>query len=344
MRALQKYASGIGNVRICDVEIPEPGRGEVLIRVAVAAVCGTDIHIYHDRFRNSPPITLGHEFAGVVERIGSRVEGFAPGNRVVSENNPFACGVCRICSLGFPNMCPEKRAMGILSDGCFADYVKLPASLLHQVPDNVSLEEAALMEPVAVAVHSVSDRCGIIAGDKVAVFGPGAIGILAAQVARAEGSREVLLVGTSKDTARLDCARSLRIGVLNVEVEDLENKVMELTGGIGMDVVVEASGNNKAIRQGVNILRRNGRMAISGITGQSEIPLGWDMMVSKGLTLFFAYSSRKSNWEKGLRFLSDGSVKTGPLITHRYNLEEWETAFRQMESLKAIRAILMINR
>jgi len=344
MKALLKVASGKGNVRLKDVPKPAAGEGEALIKVQVAGVCGTDIHIYYDRFPNSPPVVLGHEFSGIVERVGRGVKAFQPGERVVSENNPFACGVCRICSLGYPNLCPQKRAMGILSDGCFAEYVKLPVNLLHRIPDNVSFEEAALTEPLAVSVHSVSERCGIEKGDTVVVFGPGAIGLLASQVARAEGAGDMLLVGLPQDEkTRFECAAKLGIETLNIEKEDLRGKVMRLTGGVGADVIVEASGSESAIALGADLVRKNGRMAISGITGKRRVSLDWDRMVSKAISIFFAYSSRKPDWQKALKFLSEKKVRTLPLITHRYPIEEWEKAFRVLETLQAIRPVFLIG-
>ena len=344
MKALLKFAKGQGNVGIKDIPKPTPGKGEAVIKVQAAGVCGTDVHIYYNRFPNSPPVILGHEFSGVIECLGPEVETFQAGERVVSENNPFACGFCKICSLGYPNLCPHKKAMGILSDGCFADYVKLPASLLHRIPDNISFKEAALCEPLAVAVHAVSDRCGIEPDDTVVIFGPGAIGLLSAQVAIAEGAGKVLLIGTTKDEKiRFECAGKLGIETLNIEKEDLKEKLISLTQGTGPDVIIEASGSKEAINQGLNLLRKNGRMAVSGITGQNGITLDWDQMVSKALSLFFTYSSRRQNWEKALRLLSDKKVKTSPLITHKLRIEEWEKAFCVLETLEAIRPVFLIG-
>ncbi len=334
-------------MQVQDAVIPTPGEGEVLLRVKVACVCGTDVHIYYDRFANSPPVTLGHEFSGVIESLGSGVETLSVGDRVVSANNPFACGTCVICKRGYPNMCPKKRAMGIHSDGCFAEYVKLPANLIHRIPEIISFEEAALMEPLAVATHAVSYRCSIEQGDTVVVFGPGAIGILAAQVARAEGAKNIVLVGTTRDeVVRFACADKLGIETLNIEKagnEGLRGRFDELTDNAGADVVVEASGSPAAIGCGLDILRKNGRMAISGITGKAEIPLAWDQMVSKAVSLFFCYSSIGSDWEKALGLLADKKIQTLPLITHHFKLEQWKDAFDVLDKLEAIRPVFEIG-
>ena len=345
MKALMKLSKGKGNVILKDIPEPIPGEGYALIKVKVAGVCGTDVHIYHDRFPNSPQFILGHEFSGTIERLGPGVKTFQMGDRVVSENNPFACGTCKICSLGYPNLCPHKKAMGIHSDGCFAACVKLPVNLLHHIPDNISFEEAALCATGQTwRDRLLLRRRGVEKGDTVVVFGPGAIGLLSSQVAKAEGADKILLIGTSQDEeVRFECAIKLGIETLDIDKEDLIERIMSLTQGVGADVVIEASGSKTAIIQGIELLRKNGRMAISGITGQKEVPLNWDRMVSKGLSLFFAFGSRRQNWERALKLLSRKKVKTLPLITHRFRIEEWEEAFHTMETLRAIRPVFIME-
>ncbi len=344
MKALVKTCRGVGNIELKDMKVPEVGPNDVLIKVKYSAVCATDVHLFHDRFANSPPFTLGHEFSGIVERVGKEVSTFSPGARVVSENNPFACGTCRICRMGLPNLCPHKKAMGIHSDGSFAEYVRLPAHLLHNIPAGVALEDAALSEPLAVAVHALTARCFIEEGDTVVVFGVGAIGLLLGQVALAEGAGRVYIVGTSKDEeVRFACARGLGLKPLNVEKDDVVNVIMAATGEYGADVVAEASGSPQAITMGGAVLRRGGRMTVSGITGREAVRIPWDTFVSKGLSIFFSYSSLRKDWEKGLRYLAEGKVVTAPLITHRFPLSAWKDAFDVLERYEAVRPLLIIG-
>ena len=344
MKALMKTASGKGNIELKEKSVPTIGESEVLIKVHTACVCGTDVHLEYDRFANSPPFVMGHEFSGVIEKVGAEVKGLKKGDRVVSANNPFACGKCCVCVSGNPNLCPQKRAMGIHSDGCFADYVKLDANLIHKIPENVSMQEAALMEPLAVATHAVANRCRIKKGDSVVVFGAGAIGLLSCQVAIAEGAGQVLLVGTNKDEkTRFGCAEKLGVDTLNIEKENLAEKVMEITDGQGIDVAIEASGSVSAISAGLKLLKRTGRMAISGITGKEDIPIKWDKLIAKGATLYFCYSSVNADWQKGLKYLAEKKVSTLPLITHTFKLEQWNEAFKTLESLEAIRPIFTIG-
>jgi L-iditol 2-dehydrogenase len=344
MKCLMKTDKGEGHIQVQDVPRPVAAGDMVLIRVQVAAVCGTDIHIYYDRFANSPPLILGHEFSGVVVEVGEGVKRLKPGERVVSANNPSACHKCRICSLGYPNLCPDKRAMGIRSNGCFAEYVALAEDLIHVIPDNVTFEEAALTEPLAVSVHCVSHRSKVEKGDVVVVFGAGAIGLLAAQVAAAEGAGTVLLAGTSRDVPiRFKIADQLGLKTINVEETDIVREVMSLTRGCGADVVIEASGSPQAIEQGLRLLRRGGRMGISGITGQPAVAVNWDGLISKAVSLFFAYSSTNADWDKALNFLAEKKVQTLPLITHTFRMDQWREAFQAMERMEAIRAIFTVG-
>jgi L-iditol 2-dehydrogenase len=344
MRALRKTASGPGQIEISEVSVPSPAPGEVLIRVRYAGVCGTDVHIYHDRFGSSPPVTLGHEFSGTIASVGEGVGGFSPGDRVVSANNPRACGVCRLCSIGLPNLCAQKRAMGIHSDGAFADFVVLEADLVQRVPDAVGLEEAALTEPLAVATHAVQARTRIEPGDTVLVFGPGAIGLLSAQVARAEGATKVVVVGTSADEeTRLSLARELGFETVNAEAEDVVEWLMARTAGSGADVAVEAAGAVGAISAAAQCLRPSGRMAAFGITGSDAVRVPWDAMVCRAITVSFSYSSTNEDWRRSLQYLAQGSVTTRPLITQRLGLHEWREAFSALEQLAAVRPVFEID-
>ncbi len=343
MRALVKYAKGPGLTELREVATPVPGPGEVLVRVKVAAVCASDLHLYHDSFPCEPPLILGHEFSGEVCELGPGVVEVSVGDRIVSENNPQACGTCGVCASGYPNLCPEKRAIGFRRDGCFADYVVLPAVLLHHIPDGVSWQAAALSEPLAVATHAVEDRCGITRGDVVVVLGPGAIGLLAGLVARAEGAGRVIMAGTDRDDDRLACAAKLGLDCFNVQTDDLAAHLLELTNGLGADVVVEAAGAAASIDLATRLVRRAGRMVAIGITGKPTIPVAWDTLVAKAATLAFSYSSRRRNWCKAMEYLRDGRVPAEALITDSLSIDRWQDAFHQMEQLATIRTVFTLG-
>ncbi len=344
MRALVKEGVGLERVVLRDWPVPVPGANDILVRVQAAAICASDIHLWRDEFPCEPPVVLGHEFSGHVVQVGAKVTNVCVGDRIVSENNPCACGTCRACLDGFPNVCLSKRAIGFKSDGCFAEFVKLPASLVHKVPAGITPVAAALCEPLAVSVHAVEDRCGIAAGDTVVVLGPGAIGLLCAQVARAEGAGKVLIAGTDRDEPqRLACARQLGFETCNVQHEDLDKRVRQLTGGQGADAVVEAAGAVPAIESAIRLLRRAGRLVVLGLTGKEHITVAWDQMVSKGLRVEFSFSSRPRNWTKALDYLAAGTVVTLPLVTTRAPLEDWLAAFESMARQETIRTVFELE-
>lgn len=344
MHAVRKLKSGQGRIQLTSVPVQEPGSGMVLIRVLFAAVCATDVHLKYDRFANSPPFTLGHEFSGIVEKIGPDVSSVRVGERVVSENNPGACGICPVCRKGFPNLCPDKRAMGIHSDGAFAEFVLLPEMLLHTIPDDIDSADAALMEPVAVSIHTLSGPSEVDEGDVVVVLGPGAIGLLCAQVAREKGASRVIVAGTGADTEnRLPLAGKLGFIPVNVEKDDLHAVVDALSNGLGADMVVEASGSGRAIAALHALVRRAGRVAAVGITGRDTVPLPWDSWISKGITAHFSYSSVRKDWEEGLHLLAEKRIQTAPLISNRFRLEEWEKAFDSAENITNVRSLIVIG-
>ncbi|MCL2319757.1 MAG: zinc-binding dehydrogenase, partial [Treponema sp.] len=266
MKGLYKTAPGSGNMEIRDADIPRPGPGQVLIEVKSAGVCGSDLHIYHWNiaFKMKPPMIIGHEFSGVITAVGSGVTGWEIGARVTGEPTAIICGECRYCRTGAYNLCPERRVLGYWVDGGFAEYIVVDANRLHRLPDNVSFDEGALTEPLACCVHGVHELTGIEVGDTVAVLGPGAIGLICAQLAKAEGA-EVLIIGTSADRERLAVAKSLGIDhCINLDEQDPLQFARDLTGGEGTDVVLECSGAGPAAATGMEIVRRQGKYTQMG--------------------------------------------------------------------------------
>ena len=189
-------AKGTGNMILMETAVPDPKPNEVLILVKAAGVCGTDIHIKHDTFPYWPPVIMGHEFSGVIVEAGSEVRDYCVGDRVVAEPHTKACGKCELCRTGYIQLCASKRSPGWGINGAFAPYLALPEHLLHRLPESISYEEGALVEPTANVVQDVLERGIVEANDFVAVIGPGPIGLLSVMAAKAAGARTVALVGT----------------------------------------------------------------------------------------------------------------------------------------------------
>lgn len=203
-----KTARGVGNIEIRDIPVPKPADDEVLVEVAAAGICGTDIHIKHDQSFYTPPVILGHEYSGKVVEVGADVTLVREGDLVVSPATAY-CGQCYQCKTGHMNRCTfdEKRILGVSkADGAFAQYLTVPEYIIHHIPKGVSMEAAALAEPTACVVHALVEKTPICAGDIVVVQGPGTMGLLSVQVAKAMGAGKVIVTGVSSDRWRLDIA------------------------------------------------------------------------------------------------------------------------------------------
>ncbi len=342
MKALVKKAKGKGQIELLDYPVPQVKEGYVLLRIEAAGICGSDLKIYNDDHPYYPPVILGHEFSGEIVDTGPGVQGWKKGERVVSEVHGLVCGRCRFCLSGEKHVCPSKRALGWGIDGGFAEYVNVPSWLLHRIPVGVSFEEAALMEPLAIAVHGILERAKVEPEDVVVVLGCGPIGLLALQMAKAEGASQVFITGVNQDEkTRLRMAEGLGADrTINVQKEDPVALVREKTGGIGADLVIELSGSPAAISQGVRMVRTHGRFLAIGIPVESEVPLPWKEIIFKAPSLIFHFSSCYSSWERGLSLLGHKKVDVKSLISNILPMRDWEEGFRLAKSGEAIKVLL----
>ena len=343
MQALVKTQKGKGFIELRDVPEPTFTDDEVLIEVKAAGICGTDVHVMHDTFPYWPPVILGHEFSGVIIDVGKNVTDWKTGDRVVGEPHTRHCGKCYLCRRGHVQNCAEKRSPGWGIDGAFTKYLKYDPKLLHRIPDAMTFEQAAIVEPAANTVTDIVERGAIEAGDFVVLLGPGPIGLLAAQVARAAGAREVLIVGAPADEdLRLSTARGLGFEqVINfAEINPLE-KCLELTDGRGADLVIECSGAPPAIAQTFDLVRKWGRICAIGLTGKRPVQLDWDAAMTKVVTLFFNMSTAYASWDKTIAMMANGSLNVDPIITHTLPLTEWEKGFEVIEKLEALKVVFI---
>src|SRR5262245_25719855 len=264
MRAIVKASAGPG-AEIREVPVPACGPGQLLLKVKRAGVCGTDLHIYSwDRWsqgRLKPPVTLGHEFVGEIVEIGAGVTEFVPGERVSCESH-IVCNHCIACRTGNGHVCDNTRILGVDVNGGFAEYVAVPAVNAWRAPANISIEAASVMEPLGNAVHTTF--AGPISGCNLAVTGCGPIGLFAIGVARAAGAARV--VASDVSPYRLDLARQMKADVV-VDARDgtFVERCLEITGGAGLDGVLEMSGNPSAVRDGLAALRSGGRLSLLGL-------------------------------------------------------------------------------
>ena len=329
MKAVVKFAKGKGFVEAREVPDPEPGPGEVRIRVAYAGICASDLHILNDDIAITvrPPVVMGHEFSGTIDRLGGGVEGWQPGDRVVSETTYEACGACRACTSGFYNLCPGRKVLGYWHDGAFARYTVVPVRRVYRLPAGISFQAGALLEPTACVAHGMCELVTIEPGEVVLVTGPGAIGLTALQVAKAAGAK-VIVSGTADDSERLALAAKLGAdATVDVTAADLAKTVNDLTAGRGVDVAVECAGNDRAVRSAIDALRKQGQYLQLGLLGR-DLQLGFDTILYKELKVTGSISSRDVSWRRAIELVDRGDVRPELLVSGEYPLEGWEVAFK----------------
>jgi L-iditol 2-dehydrogenase len=343
MKAIVKTEEGRGHV--CLREVPEPvvSPGCVKIEVDSSGICGTDLKIRAGETWSNPPVILGHEFSGIVTEVGAGVACVSPGDRVVSETAAVICGHCHYCNTGDYLMCPERLSIGYGVDGAFASHIVVRQGIIHKIPDGVSLKEAALCEPLAVAVHAVFDSIALKPTDTVVVAGPGAIGLLVMQVAGAFGAR-VIVAGVSSDADRLEIARGLgACRTIDTQREDAVSIVRELTEGMGADYVFDCSGALPAILMGFEWIRRKGTIVQVGLT-QQNLELPYAMLPQREIAVKGTFGHNWLSWDRALKLLARKQVNAQALISGAYAMEDWEKAFDQAEGRQGVKILLHPNR
>ena len=343
MKALRKTQAARG-LQIESVPVPEVGHGDVLVRVKTASICGTDLHIYGwDRWsqgRIKPPVTLGHEFCGVVERVGADVTAVQPGDFVSAEMH-VNCGHCHQCSLGEAHICPNVRVIGIDQDGAFAEFVKIPATNIWKLDAAIPERYGAILDPLGNAVHTV--LAGAIAGQTALVTGCGPIGLMSIAVAKACGSSTVF--ATETNAHRREMAKQMGADVvINPAAEDAVKKILAETGGTGVDVLLEMSGVPSAIQQGFKALRAGGRASLLGIPTEN-VPLDLvNDVIFKGATVQGIYGRRMyQTWVQMTALLKAGRLNLEPLFGEKIALEKFEDAFVKLQSGMAGKILIYPN-
>jgi L-iditol 2-dehydrogenase len=340
MKALVKYASGEGNVDLIEVDEPRCGEEQVRLEIAFCGICGTDIHVLHDTFRNYPPVILGHEFSGTVVEVGRKVSNVTLGERVAGLGaTAVTCGHCEYCRSGYFIFCANRRGMGHGVDGAFTRYVVMRPDQLYRIPENFSLDEAAMSEPFAAVVQAVTEIARVRSGETALVSGPGPIGLLCLKLLVAEGI-ETIVAGTSADQGRLSAALGMGAAtVINVDRQKLNEAVREHTGGVGVDVAFECAGHPGSVRGCLETLRPMGRYTQVAICGQ-DIQFPIDLVFYKQLTVAGSVCYTARTWESMMKIYAEGRVRLNDLISTRLPLSDWQTAFRLCDEKKAIKVLM----
>jgi L-iditol 2-dehydrogenase len=340
MKAVVKYASGEGNVDVLDVEEPSCGENQVKLEVGYCGVCGTDIHVLHDTFRNYPPVILGHEFSGTVVEVGRNVSSVHRGDRVTGLGaTAVTCGECTYCRSGYFMFCPKRRGMGHGVNGALTRYVVMRPDQIYRIPDGFSREEAALSEPFAAAVQAVTEVTTVRIGETVLVSGPGPIGLLCLKLLVAEGIK-TLVAGTVGDDDRLEAARRMGASAtVNVSEQKLSDFLAEETHGIGVDIAFECAGNPNSVRGCLESLRPLGAYTQVGICGR-EIQFPIDLVFYRQLTIRGSVCYTARTWDRMMRIYEQGRIRLNDLVSTKLPISEWRTAFDLCQDKKAIKVLM----
>ena len=314
---------------IADTPTPGPGPGEVLIRVSLAGICGSDHTLYHGRFGVPMPVIPGHEAIGRIEEIGDGVSGLAVGQRVTVQPN-FSCGSCALCLAGHKNICPSKVRLGVDTNGVFAEFVKVPAGYVWPVPDGLEDDVAVFTEPVAVIVHAMNIRAPQD-GDRTMIFGAGVMGLLALQLAAAKGAE---VTACDIVESRLEMAKQLGASRIIGTKEPVES----FYGAF--DVIYETSGAPGALDQVIRLAAPLGKIVILGLPGKDH-PVPTDLIVRKELQIMgsLIYTNE---FPESMDILKSGKIKTDLLNTGKLSLNELDNALREFTSPERLKMLVEI--
>lgn len=349
MKAVVKFGYGKYETELRDVPIPEIGDDDLLIEVKAAGVCGSDIAFDNGEHANilNPPVVLGHEFSGVVSKAGKNVTAWKVGDRVVSDNTGTACGTCYACGTADYLSCAERLGIGYGMDGGFTKYVKIlgktlavfPNSLMR-IPEGMSFEEAAILDPACNAYMAVSQEAKLMPGEFMAVFGVGALGQFCIQAGRAAGAAKIIAIGLSADAARFDLAR--KNGATDIIMSDQVNcieEVMRITNGEGVALVTDCAGVAVVLQQAIEIVRPAGTIVKIGYD-HNPYNTSLDPIIDKAIALKGHFGYDWVSWRNVMNLVQAGKWDLKGMISHRMPVTEFRKAFDLVRSRESIKIIL----
>jgi L-iditol 2-dehydrogenase len=325
----------IGEIEIEDVEKPEAGLDELLIKVEYVGICGSDVHYYeHGRigdFVAEKPLILGHECSGIVVEAGEGVEGFEPGDRVVPEPG-YACNKCVFCKQGKYNLCDKMTFMGTPPvDGAFCEYISYPADMVFKLPDNMSLEEAALIEPLSIGIYA-TQRAGVSPGDTVLITGAGCIGLVTMMACRAYGASRIIVTDVIDN--RLEAAKRLGADfAVNPSKTNLHDLVANVTGDMGVDVSIDCVGIDSTLADAVDNTMKGGVVIVVGMGSDSTVSINMNRAINKELDFrtIFRY---KNIFPKAVKLVSEGLIDIKGIASHYFDFKDIAKAMEFVKNHK----------
>jgi len=339
MPALVNYGREPLSVELREVNIPEIGEKDVLLRVGAVSICGSELHQWrgtHSWPVNYPCI-LGHEFAGTIEKAGSGVKKFKEGDRVVSETAAVIDETSPLSRAGLYNLDPTRKGFGYGVDGAMTEYVRVPERCLHTIPESLPFHKAALTEPCCVAYNAVCVNGRVRPGDTVLVLGPGPIGLLCAKMAKLSGAGHLIVAGLPQDRDRLAVARQL--GADAVLEGGVAEYIASVGDGLGVDLAIDASGASVTLQTALRVVRPAGQIVKVG-WGPQPIQFSLDPLVQKNITLSGSFSHNWPIWERVISMLVSGQLDLDPVISRVCDLPHWHECFEKMEAGEYVKAVL----
>lgn len=332
----------LGNQKfeVRDIPVPAVGEQDVLVRVAAAGICGTDVHIYHGDKGSAeviPPIVLGHELAGVVEEVGAAVTTVKPGDHVTVDPNIY-CGKCHYCQIGKKQLCENLYAIGVNRDGGFAEYCLAPESQCYQLDKSIPLKFGAMVEPLACCLHGI-DRARIRQGDTVCVIGGGAIGQIMVQLAKLSGASKVIL--SEPIAARRSIGLQLGAdAVIDPVHEDISQRLTEITGIPGADVIIECVGAPIATEQAFHAAKRGSTLLLFSVPkAGTSYQLKLEDVYQKELNIVGSMINPDTHG-RAAALINSGTIQLEPIITHSFPVEQVEAAIHMQQSSESIKVII----
>jgi L-iditol 2-dehydrogenase len=325
----QAVMTAPGKIEFCQIEKPVPALKEVLIQIQRIGVCGSDIHVYHGLHPYTGyPVVQGHEVSGTIAAVGGEVSGFAVGDAVVFMPQ-VTCGECYPCRHGMYHICDKLKVMGFQTDGAGQEYFAIRAEMVLKLPASISLDQGAMIEPVAVAVHALR-RAGDVKGKKVLVLGAGTIGNLVAQSARAMGAETVMITDISD--YKLQMARKVGLAhTMNCNQCDLEGAILNTFGPDKADWILECVGAQDTISQAVSYARKGSTIVVVGVFGKKPV-VDLGLVQDRELNLIGTLMYQKTDYEKAIELAAGGLIQLDPLITHRFPFEQYLSAYHAIEA------------
>jgi len=341
MKALVKAKPERG-IWMEDIGVPEVGHNDVLIKINRTAICGTDIHIFKwDDWAKATipvPMAVGHEYGGEIVELGTEVRGFKVGDRVSGEGH-ITCGHCRNCRAGRRHLCMNATGVGVSRAGAFAEYLSVPVFNVFKLPDSIGDDMASILDPLGNATHTALSFD--LVGEDVLITGAGPIGAMAVAIARFAGARHIVI--TDVNDYRLDLARRMGASrALNVTRESIDDAMSELGMEEGFDVGMEMSGNPAAFRDMLRTMHHGGKISMLGIP-PGDMAINWNEVIFKGLVIKGIYGREMfETWYKMSSMLQSG-LNIEPIITHHFDIDQFQPAFELMESGQTGKVILHWN-